>query len=165
MIAATRTDNGSTSQKMTFFNFYAFNRKGRCLFYKEWNRPLNTLSDDPDEEKKLVFGMLFSLKDLSAKLSPTPGIEGLHTIKTNSYTLHHYESMTGMMFVLNTDPEVADMYQALHHIYSNIFIECVVRNPLFKYNPDEPFNCPLFTAKLEEYLRGTNSSINPLVPR
>ena len=135
------------------------------MFYKEWNRPLNTLSDDPDEEKKLVFGMLFSLKDLSAKLSPTPGIEGLHTIKTNSYTLHHYESMTGMMFVLNTDPEVADMYQALHHIYSNIFIECVVRNPLFKYNPDEPFNCPLFTAKLEEYLRGTNSSINPLVPR
>ena len=39
---------------MAAFNFYCFNRKGNCLFYKEWMRPLNTLSDDPDEEKKLM---------------------------------------------------------------------------------------------------------------
>ena len=143
---------------MTIFNFYVFNRKGKCLFYKEWTRPLNTLSDDPEEEKKLMFGMLFSLKDLSAKLSPNPGSEGLHIVKTNSYTLHHYESLTGMLFVLNTDPDVPDMYQSLQHVYNNIFIDCVVRNPLFKYNPDEAFNCPLFTGKLEEYLRTTPTS-------
>jgi hypothetical protein len=35
-------------------NFYIFNRKGRCLFYKEWDRPLNTMADDPEEERKLV---------------------------------------------------------------------------------------------------------------
>ena len=97
--------------------------------------------------------MLFSLKDLSARLSPSPGTEGLHTVKTNAYTLHHYESLTGMMFVLNTDPDVPDLYQVLQHIYNGIFIETVVRNPLLKYHPDFPFDCPLFTMKLEEYLR------------
>ena len=50
--------------------------------------------------------MLFSLKDVSSKLSPTPGIDGLHTVKTNTFTLHHFESLTGMMFVLNTAPEI-----------------------------------------------------------
>lgn len=50
--------------------------------------------------------MLFSLKDLSSKLSPSQGSEGLHTVKTNSFTLHHFESITGMMFVINTDPDI-----------------------------------------------------------
>jgi hypothetical protein len=51
--------------------------------------------------------MLFSLKDLSSKLSPTQSQEGLHTVKTNAFTLHHFESLTGMVFILNTDPGVA----------------------------------------------------------
>lgn len=37
-----------------FHNFYVFNRKGKCLFYKEWDRPVNKMADDPEEERKLV---------------------------------------------------------------------------------------------------------------
>lgn len=37
------------------FNFYIYNRRGKCLYYKEWNRPLNTLSDDAAEEKRLMY--------------------------------------------------------------------------------------------------------------
>lgn len=89
-----------------FYNFYIYDRRGKCLFYKEWNRPLNTLADDPEEEKKLMFGMLFSLKDLATKMSPSAGVEGLHTVKTNTYTLHHFQSITGLSFILNTDNNV-----------------------------------------------------------
>jgi hypothetical protein len=42
--------------------------QGACLYYKEWSRPVNTLSDDLDEEKKLMFGMLFSIKILVTKM-------------------------------------------------------------------------------------------------
>ena len=49
------------------------------------------------------------------------------------------------------------MYQALQNIYNQLYIEYVVRNPLFKYSPDSAFDCPLFTTKLEEYLRNYNS--------
>ena len=59
------------------FNFYIYNRKGKLLYYKEWNRPLNTLADDVAEERKLMFGMLFSMKDLVGKLAPVP-VNGGH---------------------------------------------------------------------------------------
>ena len=38
------------------FNLYIFNRRGDCLYYREWDRKLNTLSDDPSEERRLMFG-------------------------------------------------------------------------------------------------------------
>lgn len=38
--------------------------QGKCLYYREWNRPQNTLenADDDGEEQRLMFGMLYSLK-------------------------------------------------------------------------------------------------------
>ena len=80
------------------------------LYYKEWNRPLNTLADDIAEERKLMFGMIFSMKDLVSRLSPQTSNEGLHTIKTNSFTLHHFQSASGVMFILNTDPSAEGNY-------------------------------------------------------
>jgi hypothetical protein len=57
--------------------------------------------------------MLFSLKDMTSKLSPvSPDKEGsdrsdnLHTVKTNAFTLHHYQSPSGLMFVLNTNNDI-----------------------------------------------------------
>ena len=53
------------------------------------------------------FGMLFSLKDLTSKLSPDgQGLDHLHTVKTDAFTLHHYQSPSGLMFVLNTHPDL-----------------------------------------------------------
>ncbi|KAK3418801.1 hypothetical protein EUGRSUZ_H03364 [Eucalyptus grandis] len=48
---------------------YMFNRNGVGLFYREWNRPLRTLN--PQQDHKLMFGLLFSLKSLTAKMDPT----------------------------------------------------------------------------------------------
>lgn len=49
--------------------------------------------------------MLFSLKDLATKLSPQQG-ESLHIVRTNAFTLHHYQSLSGFTFIMNTKPEV-----------------------------------------------------------
>jgi len=132
---------------------------------------LNTLADDPAEERKLMFGMIYSLRDLASKLSPTQGAEGLHTVKTNSFKLHHFQSLTGLTFAINTDPDASgnnflhiykslgiihrlDLYTSLQHVYSNIFVDCVIRNPLYRYNPDETCECQLFEKRLEDYIKG-----------
>lgn len=134
------------------YNFYVFNRKGKCLYYREWDRPLNTMADDPVEERKLVFGMLFSLKDLATKLSPNQDNDSLRTVKTNAFNLHHYESPSGLMFVLNTHSDLADLSSNLQFVYAQIYVDCIARNPLYRYQSNEPFTSSLFTSRLEDYL-------------
>ena len=49
---------------MTIHSLYVFSKDGSCLYYYEWNRPRSTLADAPDEDRKLMFGLVFSLKQL-----------------------------------------------------------------------------------------------------
>ncbi|RZC69800.1 hypothetical protein C5167_032934 [Papaver somniferum] len=86
---------------------YVFNRNGVCLLYREWNRPLRTLSSQQDH--KLMFGLLFSLKSFTAKMDPSsvekgnlgvPQLPGqgcsFHSFSTNSYKLSLMETPSGI---------------------------------------------------------------------
>ena len=44
-----------------------------------------------------------------------------------------------MQIVLTTDPDVGDLREQLAYIYSYIYVECVVKNPL--YLPGQTFKC------------------------
>lgn len=59
-------------EKMTIHSLYVFSKGGSCLYYKEWYRPRSTLSEFPEEDRKLMFGLLFSLKQLMNKMQPIP---------------------------------------------------------------------------------------------
>jgi hypothetical protein len=137
---------------MKLYNFYIFNRSGDCLYYKEWSRPQNTLHDDPAEEKKLVFGMLFSLKDFTHKLSPRAESEELRMVKTKAFCLHHYESVTGLMFVLNSDTDTPSQYARLEHLYKNVYIDYVARSPLYDSRSGKQIQSQIFSTKVEKYL-------------
>ena len=76
----------------------------------------------------------------------------LKTLKTDSFVLHHFQSSSGIMFVVNSDLDSPDLQSHLQNIYSQVFVECVTRNPLYRYLPDESINCPLFDEKLREYV-------------
>ena len=58
------------------YNLYIFDRAGTCIYYTEWHRPVSTLKDLPDEDRKLMFGLLFSLKQLMNKANPMPCVAG-----------------------------------------------------------------------------------------
>ncbi|CAI0546442.1 unnamed protein product [Linum tenue] len=73
---------------------YVFNRNGVCLLYKEWNRPLHTLNAQQDH--KLMFGLLFSLKSLTAKMDPTSQGCSFHSFRTNTYKLSFMETPSGI---------------------------------------------------------------------
>lgn len=53
------------------YNFYIFDRKGSCIHYVEWNRTTAQVTS-AEEEQKLMFGMLYSLKLFVKKSSPYP---------------------------------------------------------------------------------------------
>ncbi|BGP25394.1 TRAPP complex subunit Bet5 [Rhodotorula toruloides] len=82
-----------------------------------------------DEEAKLVYGVVFSLRNMVNKLS-SRGEESFHSLSTSSYKLHYLRTPTAYHFVLLSSPQPASLRPLLRQIYTGAFNEWVVRNPL-----------------------------------
>jgi len=135
------------------YNLYVFNKRGVNVYYREWSRPQNTLEHDAAEEKRLMFGMSYSLQQMMAKLSGAPDVgEKYLTLGTDSYTMHCFVSASGLRFILNSDRGKGDMQQLMKRLFSEIFVEYVVGNP--DYNPlsSDPIDLPAFDIGVENLL-------------
>ncbi|EAT34381.1 AAEL013369-PA [Aedes aegypti] len=132
------------------YNLYIFDKYGTLLYYGEWNR-LKQSGITKDEEAKLMYGMLFSLKSFVNKISPIDPKEGFLYYKTNKYALHFVEVASGLKFVLNTDTTASGIKEFLLQLYSKIWVEYVVRNPLWTIGT--PVTSELFKTKLDEFVK------------
>ncbi|XP_055850792.1 trafficking protein particle complex subunit 1 [Episyrphus balteatus] len=139
---------------MTIYNLYIFDKYGTLLYYGEWNR-LKKSGITREEATKLTYGMLFSIKSFVNKISPHDPKEGFLFYKTNKYALHYLETPSGLKFVLNTDVAAMNVKELLQQLYSKIWVEFVVRDPL--WSPSTPVTSDLFQTKLDDFIK--NSAI------
>jgi hypothetical protein len=102
--------------------------------------------------------MLFSLRELVGSLAPeSAGKNGgaLHSIKTAAGTLHNYETISGMRIALYTDNNNIDaspsIRTALKYIYTELWVELVLRSPLYVPNNID-IRSTNFEQKLDAYL-------------
>ncbi|KAJ3230731.1 hypothetical protein HDU78_008130 [Chytriomyces hyalinus] len=103
--------------------------------------------DGDPETAKLVYGVVFSLRNMANKLSN----QGFTSYKTATYKLHYFESPAGPKLVLITDPNAPNMAGTLQSIYANVYVEHVVKNALVK--PNTPIRNQLFRTTLDKYVR------------
>ena len=82
-----------------------------------------------DEEAKLVYGVVFSLRNMVSKLSTRPD-ESFHALTTSAYKLHYLATPSSYHFVLLTSPQAGSCRPLLRQIYTGPFNEFIVRNPL-----------------------------------
>jgi len=136
---------------------YMFNRLGQCLHYHEWSRPRRP-EHGLAEDAKLVFGLLFSLKQFCIKVDPCRA-EGdnedgsvARSIATDTYKLHFLDSPTGIRIALVTEPSAGDLRAAMRHIYENLYAQMVMRNP--EYEPGAAIKCENFCRELDRYVGG-----------
>ncbi|OQV14487.1 putative Trafficking protein particle complex subunit 1 [Hypsibius exemplaris] len=82
-----------------------------------------------DEEFKLMYGLIASIKSFVARLSPMELKEGFQSFGTDKYRLHFYESPTSIKFLMTSDLAAVSLKDLLMQIYL-IYTETVCRNVL-----------------------------------
>ncbi|AWO97451.1 putative trafficking protein particle complex subunit 1 [Scophthalmus maximus] len=77
--------------------------------------------------------------------------DGFLSFQTSKYRLHYYETPSGLKFVMNTDLSVSNARETLQHIYSNLYVEYIVKNPVcvLGHNLDSE----LFSSRLDAFIR------------
>jgi hypothetical protein len=78
--------------------------------------------------------------------------EGFQSLTTSSYKLYHIETPTGFRFVMTADPATVDLRDLLRRIYSDYFVDMVLKNP--SYTPGQPFKSEAFGQAIDRFLRG-----------
>lgn len=95
--------------------------------------------------------MVYSLKSLLFRLSPSSTRDNFLGYSTNKYKLHLLETPTGTKFILNTDEKAGDLQDVLQHIYTKIYVEYVIKNPCYKLG--SPIESDLFIKELDNYIQ------------
>jgi len=106
-----------------------------------------------DEEAKLVYGVVLSLRNMIRKLSGRD--EQFVSYRTSAYKLHVYETASGYKFVMLGDPNGDSLRFILRQIYIGPFLEYVVRNPLVAMDSRERgIDNEYFRASIDRLVRG-----------
>ncbi|KAJ6593958.1 TRAPP complex subunit bet5 [Mycena capillaripes] len=115
--------------------------------------PLTSTGLAFDEEAKLVYGVVLSLRNMVKKLSGRD--EQFVNYRTSAYKLHVYETVSGYKFVMLSDPAAESLRFILRQIYVGPFLEYVVRNPLVQMDSREyGIDNEYFRASVDRLVRG-----------
>mmetsp|Transcript_31668 Transcript_31668/g.73444 ORF Transcript_31668/g.73444 Transcript_31668/m.73444 type:complete len:168 (-) Transcript_31668:188-691(-) len=131
------------------YNFYIFGRGNKCLCREDWNR--TRVCADVAEEVRLMSGLLLTLKSFAKQIGASKN-PGFVAYATPQYKLHSLETTSGYRFVLTTDPGVPNQQECLRHIYAELFVEHVVKNPMYAIGEDVSL-CTSFISKLHGYVQ------------
>lgn len=162
---------------MVVFSFYIFDRHAECIYKRTWlSRPVSIASKisrpasevpalqngtyaglghssrATDDDAKLLFGTVFSLRNMVRKLGGDD--DNFVSYRTSQYKLHFYETPTNIKFVMLTDTKSPSMRIALQQIYINLYVEYVVKNPLspVEHPGGVGVNNELFERSLEQFV-------------
>eukprot|EP00056_Hartaetosiga_gracilis_P015796 m.3125 g.3125 ORF g.3125 m.3125 type:complete len:141 (-) comp3246_c0_seq2:145-567(-) len=132
------------------YNLHLYDRSGKCLYWKEWKRPTRSISEEQAEaNRKMLFGLLFSLKRFAERLSPNDD-KIFRSYKTGTYKLHCFETVSGVKFVMCTDKGVGNIMSDLQQLFAQVYVPYVVKSPVAEMG--DAIKSSIFDQKLEAFV-------------
>ncbi|CZR59154.1 related to multiple myeloma protein 2 [Phialocephala subalpina] len=120
----------------------------------ELHPPRRSTRLSAQDDAKLIFGTIFSLRNMVRKLGGPE--DSFISYRTGQYKLHYYETPSSIKFVMLTDTQTLNMRNVLHQIYVNLYVEFVVKNPLspVEHPGGEGVANELFELALDQFVKG-----------
>ncbi|XP_053546028.1 trafficking protein particle complex subunit 4 [Bombina bombina] len=116
------------------------------------NYPLSIRFGRPrlsSNEKLMLASMFHSLFAIGSQLSPEPGSSGIEMLETDTFKLHCYQTLTGIKFMVLSDPRQAGIDSLLRKVYE-FYSDYALKNPF--YSLEMPIRCELFDQNLKAAL-------------
>ncbi|CCF59808.1 hypothetical protein KAFR_0I00270 [Kazachstania africana CBS 2517] len=162
---------------MTIYSFWIFDKHCNCIFDKEWTIPSQprsgtTNSKQNENVAKLLYGLIFSLRSITDKISSDPvdflsQKNRIRSITTGKCRVHLFETATGFWFALMTDFKQDDYYDILNHIYKNIFVRFISLNYIspsdFVENEDEKGGQGIRKINNKNFINNLELFLSPLI--
>lgn len=83
-----------------------------------------TSNSTAEDDAKLIYGVVFSLRNMTRKLTDE---DAFICYKTSKYKLHFFETPTNIRFVLMSDPNMESQLIVLKQIYVSLYVEYVIK--------------------------------------
>ncbi|ESO01640.1 hypothetical protein HELRODRAFT_157204 [Helobdella robusta] len=99
----------------------------------ESNYPMNIKFGRPKlstNEKIMLAGMFHSLYAIASQLSPQLHSSGIQLLETDTFKLHAFQTLTGIKFVVVTDPKRTSEDLLLKRLYE-IYADFALKNPFY----------------------------------
>lgn len=127
-------------------------RDVRTMLETAENYPLNLKFGRPKmttNEKIFLASMFYPLFAIASQLSPEPKSSGIETLEADTFTLHCLQTLTGIKFIVITEPGLNNVDLLLKKIYE-LYADYALKNPF--YALEMPIRCELFDQKLQALL-------------
>lgn len=144
---------------MTIHSFFIFDRHCNCIYNREYSHEANdngTINkNNQSDGAKLLFGMLYSLKNMASKLGDGDMNNLLKSFSTSKYRTHFLESATGLKFVLISDTSIDNLQNVLWELYSNYYVKNIAFNSLsaVDFKEDEKISNSNFIVETDKFLQ------------
>lgn len=116
------------------------------------NYPINLKFSRPKmttNEKIFLASMFYPLFAIASQLSPEPKSSGIEVLEADTFTLHCFQTLTGVKFIVISETGLNGMDILLRKIYE-LYSDYALKNPF--YSLEMPIRCELFDNKLQALL-------------
>ncbi|KAI3645437.1 hypothetical protein MP228_008365 [Amoeboaphelidium protococcarum] len=126
---------------MTVYSIFIFNRHCACIYQHIFatgsgNGSQRENSSDMtwQESSKLIYGVIFTLNNITSKLALNNTGSNTLVFKTATYKLHALATATNLRLVLFTSPDVQsqDGLDLLTRFHQQVYCPYVISNPLIR---------------------------------
>lgn len=100
-------------------------------------------------EKIVLASTFYPLFAIASQLSPEPKSSGIEVIETDSFKLNCFQTLTGVKFMVVSEPAQSGMDALLRKMYEH-YADYALKNPF--YALEMPIRCELFDIHVQALL-------------